>query len=158
MARGLLVLCSFSVFAATSAYGALGDNVITSSGFSKVSSSKATTSMAKTTSGVNYTVSETTDAAGIKIRQYSDASGLIFAISWKGPVVPDLQLLFGNYTTEYRATLEKRPKMRGSRYLKVDTGKIVVEGGGRQWDQKGRAYITKSLPSGFNLEDINSND
>ncbi|MFM6928689.1 MAG: DUF2844 domain-containing protein [Bdellovibrio sp.] len=111
-----------------------------------------------TSSGASFTVTQSTDANGIFVRQYIDSSGLVFAISWKGSFVPDLENLLGGFTADFKNAVHKKGKLRGSRRLKVDTGFIIVEGGGRQRDQSGRAYIPVKLPAGFDLKDVNSDE
>ena len=146
-----LLVSIISMFFAAQSMAALGDQLVGSS------SSSAKTTLT-TSNGASFTVSESTDANGIFVRQYVDSSGLVFAIAWKGSFVPDLENLLGGFTADFKKAVDKKGKLKGSRRLKVDTGFIVVEGGGRQRDQSGRAYIPVKLPAGFDLKDINSDE
>lgn len=146
----VFAVCLFVV----NANAALGDQVVgaTSTGSSSAKIKQTANAVA------SYTVTESTDANKIFIRQYIDSNGLVFAIAWNGPFVPDLESLFGTYASEFRASVKNQGKLRGHRRLRVDTGHIVVEGGGRQRDQSGRAYISSRLPTGFDLKDLNSDE
>lgn len=153
MLRGTLFVFIISMFFSLQSVAALGDQLVGSSSTSSSAKVKQTTS-----SGASFTVSESTDANGIFVRQYVDSSGLVFGIAWKGSFVPDLENLLGGFTAGFKNAVHKKGKLRGSRRLKVDTGFIVVEGGGRQRDQSGRAYIPVKLPAGFDLKDMNSDE
>jgi hypothetical protein len=153
MLRRTLFFSIISMFFSLQSMAALGDQLVGSSSTSSSAKVKQTTS-----SGASFTVSESTDANGIFVRQYVDSSGLVFGIAWKGSFVPDLENLLGGFTADFKNAVHKKGKLRGSRRLKVDTGFIVVEGGGRQRDQSGRAYIPVKLPEGFDLKDMNSDE
>ena len=153
MLRRTFLFFIISMFFSSQSMAALGDQFVGSSSTSSSAKVKQTTS-----SGASFTVSESTDPNGIFVRQYVDSSGLVFGIAWKGSFVPDLENLLGGFTADFKSAVHKKGKLRGSRRLKVDTGFIVVEGGGRQRDQSGRAYIPVKLPEGFDLKDMNSDE
>ncbi|QLY26922.1 DUF2844 domain-containing protein [Bdellovibrio sp. KM01] len=146
---GLLMGAFIPLFAMT-AEAALGDQLVTTSSTS--SARKATSS------GSSYSVSEATTDDGVKVRQYVDSQGRVFAISWKGATLPPLSELLGAYLPEYKKEVKSRGRQFGRRSLKVSTDNIVVEGSSRQTDQRGRAYIPASLPQGFDLKEINFNE
>ncbi|MGE5085247.1 MAG: DUF2844 domain-containing protein [Bacillota bacterium] len=151
MLRKALLVSTVTTFFSMHSMAALGDQF--------VGTSSTSTKIKPSTSGsATYTVAESTDANGIFIRQYVDSGGLVFAIAWKGSFVPDLENVLGGFTADFRKSISKKGKLRGGRRLKVDTGFIVVEGGGRQRDQSGRAYIPVRVPAGFDLKDINSDE
>lgn len=153
MLRRTFLVSIISALFSLQAMAALGDQLVGSSSSYSSGKVKQTTS-----SGASFTVSESKGSDGIFIRQYVDSSGLVFAIAWKGTFVPDLENVLGGFTADFKNAVHKKGKLKGSRRLKVDTGFIVVEGGGRQRDQSGRAYIPVKLPEGFDLKDINSDE
>ncbi|WP_413294261.1 DUF2844 domain-containing protein [Bdellovibrio sp. HCB185ZH] len=148
---GLLLGAFIPLFAMT-AEAALGDQLVTTSSSTSSSARKATSS------GSSYSVSEATTDDGVKVRQYVDAQGRVFGISWKGTTLPPLSELLGTYLPEYKKEVKARGRQFGRRSLKISTDNIVVEGSSRQTDQRGRAYIPASLPQGFDLKEINFNE
>lgn len=49
------------------------------------------------TVAVGYTVRETTLGSGTVVREYVSTAGTVFALSWQGPVTPNLSDLLGTY-------------------------------------------------------------
>ena len=68
------------------------------------------------TPGQNYTVHELRSATGVVVREYASASGKIFAVSWQGPTLPDLQQLSG-------PTLKSSRKLPSRRIDRVVTAR-----------------------------------
>ncbi|WP_413587331.1 DUF2844 domain-containing protein [Bdellovibrio sp. HCB274] len=136
------------------ASAALGDQVVTTSASSdsRSAQSKKTTSV-----GSTYTISDT-QTVDIKIRQFINSQGRVFAIAWKGTDLPALEELLGTYLPEYKSKIAERGRVFGRKSLKIKTDNIVVEGSSRQTDQRGRAYIPASLPAGFDLKEISFNE
>ncbi len=93
-----------------------------------------------------FSVEEITSAAGTVVREFVSPGGQVFAISWRGPVRPDLRPLLG----EHFAAFEKasRSSSHGRRPLVVRTDGLVVETGGHARDFRGRAYLPALLPEG----------
>lgn len=99
---------------------------------------------------------QTITVAGMQIKEYVSPDGVVFAVSWKGTGVPDLQLLLGDYFEEYREGLnaerQRTPRIR--KPLKLKTGRLVVERGGHSRSLWGRAFLPEALPPGLTAEDI----
>ncbi|WP_374190163.1 DUF2844 domain-containing protein [Burkholderia pseudomallei] len=55
------------------------------------------------TAAVGYTVRETTLGSGTVVREYVSTAGTVFALSWQGPVAPNLSDLLGAYFPQYEA-------------------------------------------------------
>jgi hypothetical protein len=53
--------------------------------------------------GALYTLHELHAADGVLLREYADASGRVFALSWQGPHVPDVTHLLGAAADRYLA-------------------------------------------------------
>ncbi|MGV7246940.1 DUF2844 domain-containing protein [Burkholderia sp. PAMC 26561] len=99
---------------------------------------------------------ETTDANQIRVRQYlSPATGLVYAVSWDGPAMPDVSALLGTWFDRYRqgasAALESASGLHSSR---VDGSDFVVETHVRLRDFSGRAWLPDALPAGVAAADI----
>lgn len=90
--------------------------------------------------------------SGTVVREYVSSSGMVFAIAWQGPVLPDLRQLLGRYFDEYAAMAAARdgtgatPRAQGSG--------LVVQSGGHMRAFSGRAYVQQWLPRGIALRDI----
>jgi hypothetical protein len=106
-----------------------------------------------TASGAQYSVHETV-VDGNTIKEYSNAEGLVFAVSWRGIAKPDLSVLFGSYYDEYMKTLESAPKQPGRRSVSMSTSRMVVRRAGHMRDQKGFAHVPSLVPVGLYLEDL----
>ena len=102
-----------------------------------------------------YTV-ETLIRPESTIHEYFDSDGKIFAVSWRGTEMPDLERLFGRYFQEFQAGLAERRKSVRVRRIPVHlkTEHLVVETGGKPRELWGRAYLHSLLPAGVSEEEI----
>src|SRR5512146_2570705 len=48
-----------------------------------------------------FTVQEITAANGTVVREYVFPAGVVFAVSWSGPAMPNLQQMLGTYFDQY---------------------------------------------------------
>lgn len=99
-----------------------------------------------------YDVHEITTEAGVHVREYL-ADGKVFAVSWQGPVIPDLRQMLGAYYASY-AKGASAPHPGGHRYLRVEEPGLVVESSGRMRAFYGRAWDPALLPPNFSAADI----
>ncbi|MDR5756779.1 DUF2844 domain-containing protein [Caballeronia sp. LZ035] len=97
---------------------------------------------------------ETTDANGIVIREYVDGSGTVYAVSWRGPAMPDIQTLLGTHFETFREGALASIGTLGLHTAQVATGDLVVENRMRLREFSGRAWLANALPSGVNVSDI----
>jgi hypothetical protein len=86
---------------------------------------------------------------GQVVRQYVDAAGLVFAVAWDGPVLPDFERLLGASFQTYMAAL--RQQRRG---VNVRNSDVVIESGGMMRSFAGRAYLPTKLPVNLMAQDI----
>lgn len=100
----------------------------------------------------SYTVQDIQARGGITIREYVAADGKVFAVSWSGPVMPDLEALLSKYFEPYRAELQKRGPGRAPVVLKRDD--LVVESGGHMRAFRGRAWLPALLPADMAIDEI----
>ncbi|HEY2274548.1 MAG TPA: DUF2844 domain-containing protein [Steroidobacteraceae bacterium] len=103
-------------------------------------------------SGQSYGVHELTTASGVHIHEYV-AGGKVFAVSWQGPVIPDLRQVLGAYYATY-AQAAAAPHAGGHRHLRVEQPGLVVESNGRMRAFYGRAWDPALLPANFSVADI----
>ena len=87
--------------------------------------------------------------SGTVVTEYLAPSGLVFAIVWKGPALPDLRQALGPYFPRYVAAATQGPGQRV-----VEQADFVIYAGGHMRAFLGRAYLPQSLPQGMSVEDI----
>ncbi len=96
-----------------------------------------------------FAVSTQTTADGVTVRQYVSPTGVVFAVAWDGPVLPDLEALLASYFPIYRAALKQR-----QRSVRIDTPALFIESGGMMRAFFGRAYLPAQIPVGMAAVDI----
>jgi len=109
-----------------------------------------------TTSLQHYDVHQINGEDGMLLREYANGQGKIFAVTWQGPVPPDLQKLFGNYFDQYQAaaanSADAHPGMH--RQLTITQPDFVLQVLGRLGAFHGKAYVPSLVPSGVFVADL----
>ena len=105
-----------------------------------------------TSTASQYSLHELQEASGTVVREYVSSQGRVFAISWKGPVLPDLQQLMGSSFGDYAAAVNS--KAAGGGPLQIKLPGLVVQSGGRMRAFVGYAYIPQLMPAGVAIDDI----
>lgn len=102
-----------------------------------------------------YEVHEIQSPSGIAVREYVSPAGKIFAVAWRGPWIPDMQQLLGDYFQRYvdaaQAHANNRP---GRRPLHIVEPGFVLQMFGHMRSFTGRAYIPEMIPQGVRVEAI----
>ena len=101
---------------------------------------------------LNYTVHEMTLPSGTEVREYI-AGDKVFAIAWRGPVIPDLKQLMGPYFDTYIS--EARSNHNSHTHLAIRHPELVMHAAGHMRAYAGSAYIPSMLPEGVKAVDIN---
>ena len=102
-----------------------------------------------------YALHEIRAASGTMIREYVNPSGLVFAVAWDGPWLPDLRQVLGDHFDRYQAVMQSRQQGRTGRgAVVIDEPGLVVQMSGHPRAFKGRAYLPALLPAGVQLESI----
>ena len=101
---------------------------------------------------VDYNLHEIQTSSGMVIREYVSADGKVFAVSWRGPGIPDLRQVLGSYYGEFAAA-NSGPHYN-HHHLTVQTPGVVVESGGHSRAFFGRAWAPALLPQNFSVHDI----
>ena len=52
-----------------------------------------------------YTIEETVDTSGTRLREYVNTDGIVFALAWQGPRIPDLRSQLGQYYAQLQAEI-----------------------------------------------------
>ena len=104
-----------------------------------------------------YTVQEITAASGTVVREYLSPSGVVFAVSWSGPAMPNLQQTLGTYFSQFQAAV-KAQRASGARpghdHLLVREPSLVVHSGGHMRQLFGMAYVPSLLPANVSVSDL----
>ena len=116
---------------------------------------RAARSLAATSSTATaaYTVSQSTLDSGTIVREYTDAAGKVFAVSWNGPTLPDLRTLLGDKFTALTDAAGKRTQA-GHSQLALNQSDVVIVSNGHMRSFAGHAFIPSALPAGFDTTTI----
>jgi len=99
-----------------------------------------------------YTAHEITAPDGMIVKEYAAPNGIVFGISWHGPVMPNLKSLLGAYFPEFQQSAANAGPHH--RVLAVRTDRLVVESSGHMRSFRGRAYVPGLLPASITEEVI----
>lgn len=106
----------------------------------------------RTTAVAGYTVHEIQTPTTTVVREYVSVSGKVFAVSWRGPLLPDFRQTLGRYFDEYNGAASS-PRV-GRRQLNVEGTDLVVNSHGHMRAFYGNAYVPSLLPANFSVTDI----
>ncbi len=92
---------------------------------------------------------------GTAVQEYSNAAGVVFAMTWRGPVLPDLSVLLGDYFTTFKTEMEQaRAQGKRGSPATVARAKLVVHSSGRMRNFYGYAYAPDLIPVGVSISDV----
>jgi hypothetical protein len=107
----------------------------------------------KTTEAQAYTVHEITTAGNTVVKEYVSPAGKVFAITWRGQFIPNMQQLLGTYFDQYaQAAKAQRESHPGHRPLNIQQPGLVFQNGGHMRSYVGRAYVPDMVPQGVNVD------
>ncbi|MQA41539.1 DUF2844 domain-containing protein [Rugamonas sp. FT29W] len=152
MRRAFLLMLVLSLLQGALAYAALGSSP-SNFGTTPVRQGARSLAAAAGDSAAVYTVSQSTLDSGTVVREYMNADGVVFAVSWNGPALPDLRTLLGDKFAVLTATAAKRPKA-GHSQLAVEQQDVVIVSGGHMRAYAGHAWMPGALPAGFDTSVI----
>jgi hypothetical protein len=89
---------------------------------------------------------------GTTVHEYA-TGGVVFAVAWNGPFLPDLRKLLGPYFDTLTNDTARRPKA-GNSQVRIHRPDVTIESGGHMRAYAGRAWVNSLLPAGFATEDI----
>jgi Protein of unknown function (DUF2844) len=92
---------------------------------------------------------------GTLVREYVSATGVVFAVTWRGPFRPDLHQLLGLYFGMFQRAAQAARSPRTTRGpLAIETPQLVVHMDGHPRAFFGRAYVPSLVPSSFSVSDL----
>jgi hypothetical protein len=101
-----------------------------------------------------YDIHEITNDSGMRVREFLNRDGIVFAVTWNGPVVPDLRSLLGTSYDAYSQGLAALQPSGVHRSLRIASSNLVVESGGHLRAYSGRAYLMHLIPAGTSTADL----
>lgn len=97
-----------------------------------------------------YTVYEIRMSSGVVIREYMSPAGNVFAVTWRGPWMPDLRRLLGRYFEVFQRA--ERGQHARRRPFVVDAPDFVLHSSGRMRAFFGEAHVPSLVPAGVRVE------
>ncbi|MDE2419402.1 MAG: DUF2844 domain-containing protein [Burkholderiales bacterium] len=102
-----------------------------------------------------YTVQETQLASSTIVQEYATPAGQVFAVTWQGPVLPNLQVLLGNYFPALQQETHRAQQAGRQRApVVLQTPGLVVSSTGRMGLFKGHAYAPDLVPAGVDIQTL----
>ena len=89
--------------------------------------------------------------SGTVVKEYVSPAGMVFAVSWQGPSIPDLRQVLGRYFETYVGAVKRQG---ASAVHTIQQPPLVVQTGGHMRAYFGTAYVPPMLPRGVLAEDI----
>jgi hypothetical protein len=84
--------------------------------------------------------------SGTRVVQYIDRRGIVFAVAWSGPFLPELQAMLGGH---HLALVEAQSRSSLHAPIVVRTREVVIASGGGAGAFNGRAWLPGRLPASF---------
>jgi hypothetical protein len=102
-----------------------------------------------------YSLHESQLQNGTTIQEFATPAGVVFAVAWRGPVLPDLSALLGGYFNAFKLGVEQASLSgrRGSP-VSVQRDGLVIKSNGRMRNFFGYAYAPDLIPVGVNVNDL----
>ena|ERR1700728_1494343 len=101
-----------------------------------------------------YDLHEISTEAGTLVHEYTTAQGTVFALTWQGPLPPDLHQLLGNYYKQFQDAAAVQARTGMHRLMSVAQPDLVVQSMGRLRNFRGKAYIPSLVPAGVAVADL----
>jgi hypothetical protein len=95
------------------------------------------------------TQNELTLNDGTVTRQFTNAEGVVFAVSWNGPMRPDLRQIFGTYYPRLQSAAAKTARLHARVAFSANDADFVVRSGGHPGAFWGYAILPAKVPAGF---------
>ena len=103
----------------------------------------------KTTPAEAYTVHEIKVPGNTVVKEYVSPAGKVFAITWRGQLIPDMHQLLGTYFDQYaQAAKAQRESHVGRRPLNIQEPRLVFQNSGHMRSYSGRAFAPDMVPQG----------
>jgi len=88
--------------------------------------------------------------SGIVVHEYLSPAGAVYAITWRGPTMPDLRELLGPYFAQL-ARRDSYPH-DGHHRMTMTGSDLEIRASGHRRSFAGRAWVPSLVPPGVNLD------
>jgi hypothetical protein len=102
-------------------------------------------------SAQGYKLHQITSPNGAVVTEYVSAEGKVFGVSWRAPVIPDLEQLLGSYLAPVQRAAQAQTHRRGGPFI-VRASDLVFVSGGHMRAFHGSAYVPSLLPKNLSAE------
>jgi hypothetical protein len=145
----MLVACGLTLWCVSPAHAALGGDTA-----SVASDADALQGVIHSTPLQQYDIHDITSDNGMRLREFQNRSGVVFAVVWSGPAMPDLRILLGASYQKYTTAVAAANHSGLKRSLRIATSDLVVESDGHMRAYSGRAYLPALIPAGTSPADL----
>jgi len=148
---GVLGLAASSLFLSTAASAKLGGSV------SSVTADRGRMAVSMNSVAMGrYMRHELKRPNGGSVREFTNAAGTVFAVTWSGPGKPDLMTLLGPYFSTFQANSVATARQMHSlrRPPQVAQRDLQIQAGGHMGWFHGVAYVPSLAPAGFSVGDL----
>ncbi|OGB33544.1 MAG: hypothetical protein A3F78_17655 [Burkholderiales bacterium RIFCSPLOWO2_12_FULL_61_40] len=102
-----------------------------------------------------YTRHEIQLDSGTTVWEFATPAGVVFAVQWRGPVLPDLGHLLGDYFKVFhQETAQARTLGRHGSPVNIERQDLVIRSNGRMRNFFGHAYAPELVPAGVVIADV----
>jgi Protein of unknown function (DUF2844) len=108
--------------------------------------------MARVSAAQAFSVHEIATPAGTRVREYVSPAGKVFAVSWRGPKMPDLKQTLGVYFEQFSAAPRSGPSDR--KHFAIALPDLVLQSSAHGRSYAGRAYVPALVPQNVSVTDI----
>ena len=105
----------------------------------------------RVTSAQGYKFHQITSPTGAVVTEYISPEGKVFGISWRAPVIPNLEKLLGSYIAPVQQAAQAQTRRRGGPFI-VRASDLVFVSGGHMRGFHGSAYVPSLLPRNVSAE------
>jgi hypothetical protein len=99
-----------------------------------------------------YSTHQSVDANGVTIREYVLPGNVVFAVTWDGPIRPDMTALLGSYFPNFVNAGQTRAQGTGP--LIDGNDDFRIESAGRLGRFSGMAWLPRLMPAGVRASDL----
>lgn len=91
---------------------------------------------------------------GTVTRQFTNPDGVVFAVSWNGPMRPNLRQIFGDYYPRLQSAAAKTARLHARLAFSANDADFVVRSGGHSGAFWGYAVLPGKMPAGFDASHL----
>jgi Protein of unknown function (DUF2844) len=108
----------------------------------------------KSTPSGTHTLHDMTLPNGGSVREFTNANGRVYALTWSGPGKPDLRSLLGGYFARLQTDNGRFNPRARRQPLQIVRSDVVIQSGGHMGYFWGVAYVPALAPAGFSVTDL----